>query len=125
MPSYDRVHFNPPAPLALVTVRNTETSATCSDVPMLIDSGGDVTLLPKSIAEFIGVSPMPDKQYELAAFDGSLTIAPVVSAEMIFLGKSFRGQFLLHDQEIGILGRNILNLVPILLDGPNLSWDSK
>ncbi len=125
MPSYDSVHFNPPAPLALVTLRNTETDATCSDIPMLIDSGGDVTLLPRNAAEFIGLQSLPDKGYELAAFDGSLTVAPVVLAEMIFLGKSFRGQFLLLDQEIGILGRNILNVIPILLDGPNLNWDSR
>ena len=125
MPSYDSVHFTPPAPLALVTLRNSETGATCSDVPMLIDSGGDITLLPQKVAELVGLSPLPDKGYELAAFDGSLTIAPVVHAEMIFIGKSFRGQFLLLEQEIGILGRNILNLFPILLDGPNLSWESK
>lgn len=125
MPTYDSVRFNPPAPLALVTLRNTETGTTCSDVPMLVNSGGDVTLLPKNIAEMVGLSTLPDKGYELAAFDGSLTVAPVVRAEMIFLGKSFRGQFLLLEQEIGILGRNILNSVPILLDGPNLRWDSK
>lgn len=61
MPSYDSVHFNPPAPLALVTLRNTETDATCSDIPMLIDSGGDVTLLPRNAAEFIGLQSLPDK----------------------------------------------------------------
>ena len=125
MPSYDFVHFTPPAPLAFVTVRNSETGAARSDVPMLIDSGGDITLLPQKVAEFVGLFPVPDKGYELAAFDGSLTIAPVVHAEMIFIGKSFRGQFLLLEQEIGILGRNILNLFPILLDGPNLRWESK
>ncbi|MGH9802656.1 MAG: hypothetical protein ACRD82_20000 [Blastocatellia bacterium] len=125
MPTYDSIRFNPPAPLALVTLRNTETGASCSDIPMLIDSGGDVTLLPQSIAELIGLPTLPNKGYELAAFDGSLTVAPVVRAEMIFLGKSFRGQFLLLEQEFGILGRNIINLVPILLDGPNLSWDSQ
>lgn len=125
MPSYDSVRFNPPAPLALVTLRNTENGATRTDVPMLIDTGGDVTLLPKNIAELIGLPILPDKGYELAAFDGSLTLAPVVRAEMIFLGKSFRGQFLLMEQEIGILGRNIINSIPLLLDGPNLSWDIK
>ena len=125
MPSYDSILFNPPAPVARVTLRNTDTRASYSDVPMLIDSGSDVTLLPNSIAELIGLTALPDQGYELAAFDGALTVAPVVRAEMVFLGKSFRGQFLLLEQETGILGRNILNLVPILLDGPNLSWDSK
>jgi hypothetical protein len=56
-------------------------------------------------------------------FDGNLSTAPVVKAVLVFCGRTFRGQFLLIDQEHGILGRNILNAVPLVLDGPKLSWD--
>jgi len=41
---------------------------------------------------------------------------------MIFLNRTFRGRFLLIDQEWGVMGRDILNLVSLLLDGPNLTW---
>ena len=34
----------------------------------------------------------------------------------------FRGQFLVTDASHGILGRNILNLLVLRLDGPGLSW---
>ena len=47
MPAYDTRLFHPPAPLARVTLRNPETGKTVSDVPMLVDSGADVTLLPQ------------------------------------------------------------------------------
>lgn len=41
---------------------------------------------------------------------------------MRFLNKTFRGRFLLIDQDWGVLGRDILNLISLLLDGPNLNW---
>ncbi len=33
MPAYDSIRFDPPAPLAYVTLRNPETGAALSDVP--------------------------------------------------------------------------------------------
>ncbi len=47
----------------------------------------------------------------------------MVQLELVFLRKRFKGQFLLIDQPIGILGRNVLNAVALLLDGPNAQWD--
>lgn len=41
---------------------------------------------------------------------------------MIFLGKRFTGKYCVVDDEIGILGRDILNQVSILFDGLNLTW---
>jgi hypothetical protein len=46
MPKYNTEHFDPPAPVAYVTLRNPATGALLSDVPMLIDTGADTTLLP-------------------------------------------------------------------------------
>jgi len=62
-------------------------------------------------------------EYELEAFDGAKSRAPVVQLEVRFLGKSFRGQFLVIDGQHGVLGRNILNNVSLLFDGPSLRWD--
>jgi hypothetical protein len=47
----------------------------------------------------------------------------MVQLEMVFLGRKFKGQFLLIDQPTGILGRNILNTIPILFNGPAGKWD--
>ena len=123
MPAYDGTQFEPPAPLARVILRNPVTGATRSDVPMLLDSGADVSLVPQSVAGLLGAAAIPDRRYELIGFDGSTSFAPVVRLELVFSRRMFRGQFLLVDQEWGILGRKVLNEVPLLFDGPHLTWD--
>lgn len=109
MPAYDSTSFRPPAPVALVTVRSPATGREVSNVSMLLDSGADVSLLPREpIANLIDL-PHTLPEYELEAFDGTTSRAPMVQLEVIFLGKSFRGQFLVIDGKHGVLGRNILN----------------
>ena len=90
MPAYDATRFDPPAPLAQVTLRHPGNGATRLDVPMLLDSGADVTLIPKTVIELLGATIVPGRQM---------------------------------DRAWGILGRNVLNAIPILLDGPHLEWD--
>ena len=122
MPAYDGTWFAPPAPLARVTLRNPQTGVARSDVPMLLDSGADVTLVPEEAATLLEVAVVSDQSYELIGFDGATTSAPAVQLELIFCRRTFRGQFLLTNQEWGILGRNVLNAVPLLFDGPRLTW---
>jgi hypothetical protein len=43
--------------------------------------------------------------------------------ELAFLGKRFKGQFLVVDQPMGILGRNILKAIRVLFDGPRGYWN--
>jgi hypothetical protein len=35
----------------------------------------------------------------------------------------FKGQFIVLDQDDGVLGRNILNHFIVTLDGPSLEWE--
>jgi Aspartyl protease len=123
MPAYDSTRFSPPAPLALVGLRDPESGAVQSDVPMLLDTGADVSLLPQPAVAALGVTIATGRQYELVGFDGSMSRAPIVRVELILLGRTFRGQFLLIEQNWGILGRNVLNALPLLLDGPRLTWE--
>lgn len=123
MPVYDATWFTPPAPVARVMLRNPDTGATWADVPLLIDSGADVTLLPQAVVRQLGVNVDPSRRYELAGFDGTVSEAPVVQLELSFCRRTFRGQFLLIDQVCGVLGRNVINAVPLLLDGPRQAWD--
>ena len=118
MQAYDAARFDPPAPLALVTVKSVDIEI--HDVPMLMNTGADVSLLPRSYVESLA---LPDaKLYELEAFDGTKSTAPAITAELQFLGKTFRGQFLLVDSRHGVLGRNVLNNLSLLLDGPSRKW---
>jgi len=123
MPAYDTTRFDPPAPFAEVTLRYPDNGATRSDVPMLLDSGADVTFVPSTVVDLLGATIVPGTQYELIGFDGSASSAQAVRLELLFCGRTFRGQFLLIDQAWGILGRNVLNAVPILLDAPHLEWN--
>lgn len=119
MQAYDAERFDPPAPLALVTVTS-QHHGIIHNVPMLLDTGADVSLLPRS--HFV-TPPSPDaRQYELEAFNGTRSTAPAITAELQFLGKSFRGQFLLVDGWHGVLGRNVLNNLSIRFDGPSQKW---
>jgi hypothetical protein len=123
MPDYDATQFDPPAPLARVTLRHPDTGAIWDDVLMLLDSGADITLVPQAAVRQLGVAADPDRQYELMAFDGAPRLAKVVRLELVFCRRTFRGQFLLIDQAWGVIGRNVLNAVPLLLDGPRLTWE--
>jgi hypothetical protein len=122
MPSYDASHFDPPAPVARVTLRNPHSGATTSDVQLLLDTGADVTLLPRVAVERLGVQPLAGQRYELMSFDGSRSFAPVVMLDVLFLRRAFRGRYLLIEEERGILGRDVLNHVAMLLDGPRQQW---
>jgi len=122
MPAYDSALFDPPATVTEVTLRNPKTGSALSGVLMLLDSGADVTLLPRASTDQLNIDVIPDESYELVGFDGQTSFAPVVRLELTFLGRTFRGRFLLTGQQQGILGRDILNFVSLLLDGPHLVW---
>lgn len=122
MPTYDATLFDPPAPLAQVVLRSPADSGQLALVSMLLDTGADVTLIPTTAANQLNVVVETQAQYELMGFAGARTMAAAVQLEMIFLNKIFRGRFLLIDQAWGIIGRDILNLVSLSLDGPNQLW---
>src|SRR4051812_1703790 len=120
MQAYDADRFDPPAPVALVTVTSQKTGVVIRDVPMLLDTGAVVSLLPRS---HVAQMASPDaEQYELEGFDGTRSTAPSITAELQLLGKMFRGQFLLIEASHGVLGRNILNNLSLLYDGPSRKW---
>jgi len=54
MPDYDATQFDPPAPLARVTLRHPDTGAIWDDVLMLLDSGADITPRPTSRCPSVG-----------------------------------------------------------------------
>ena len=122
MPSYDASDFDPTAPVARVVLPSPQSGATVSDVSLLLDTGADVTLLPRTVVERLGVPLLPDQRYELMSFDGSKSFAPVVMLDLLFLRRAFRGRYLLIEAERSILGRDILNHVTLLLDGPRQQW---
>ena len=122
--AYDAEHHDPPAPVAWVTLQSPDGMKSQADVALLMDTGADVTLLPRWAIDALGLSlEEEESHYELAGFDGSTSIAVAIRLSLIWLGKTFRGQFLVIDQPQGILGRNILNIVSLRLDGARREWE--
>jgi hypothetical protein len=125
MLAYDTTLFDPPAPLARVTIRHPLSGAIVSDVPMLLDTGADVTLLPQAFVEQLGIISDSNEGYELKGFDGNVSVARVVEVDLLFLRRAFKGRFLLIDQDWGLIGRDVLNHVSLLFDGLRLDWSEQ
>ena len=125
MPAYDSNLFDPPAPVALVSIRDPRGGNTVRDVPMLIDSGSDVTLVPRISIDELDLELDPNSRYELEGFDGMRTMAQAVQLDLVFARRTFKGKYVIGSLEMGILGRDVLNHLPILLDGPQLNWQAQ
>lgn len=125
MPEYDAENFDPPAPVAFVTLRNPVTGVMLPDVPMLIDTGADATLLPISAVQKIGVKMETNSGFEVETFDGETKQLQFAKLELFFLNKKFAGEYLLIDRTIGILGRNVLNNLRLVFDGLREKWDEQ
>jgi len=123
MPTYNHDDFDPPAPVALVDLRDQATGKTVAHIPMLMDTGADVTLVPQAALDHLQLAPTGETAYELAGFGGETRLLSAVQLDLIFCRKTFRGQFLPIDLPWGILGRNVLNAVPLRLNGPKLLWE--
>jgi hypothetical protein len=124
MPAYDENCYDPPAPVANAGLRHPDREEGIADLPMLIDSGADATLLPRTAVASLGIVGTGER-YQLVAFDGTISESEAVRADLIVMGKRFRGRFLLIDAEVGVIGRDVLNHVRLLLDGPALSWEER
>jgi len=122
MPPYDAEHYHPPAPLAAVTLTTQDRKTSLSGVVMQIDSGADASLVPESAVARLGLEVEQQRDYELVAFDGSKKVARSVQCRLVFLGRGFRGTFLVLDDARGVLGRDVLNHIALVLDGPHLTW---
>ena len=115
----------PPAPTAQVTFARVAAGpdATRIQAQMLIDTGADISLIPRAVVDAINATPT-GRTMEVRSFDGHTSARPVVAA-LMHLGKyKMTVEFLVHDEgeTTGIIGRNILNLLYVVLDGPTGVW---
>ncbi len=91
---------------------------------MLLDTGADVSLMPRSLLGALGINEDDSTQrFEMSGFDANKSTSPVVIVQMRFLNKDSTGRFLLSDAEYGIIGRNILNNLRLVFDGPRQMWE--
>ncbi|MCC6329173.1 MAG: hypothetical protein IT174_11695 [Acidobacteria bacterium] len=113
--------YSPPAPTINIKIRNPVTLESIA-VPMLLDTGSDLTLVPRFFCDKIGVKASETEFLELESFDRETSIAYYIRLDLTFLNKQFRGNFLVYDHSEGIIGRDILNEFSLVFDGPRLTW---
>ncbi len=121
MPPYESEGFDPPAPLARAAVVGAEERIV--DVRMLVDTGADVSVIPRSVAAELGAA-VRHSGIRLQTYDGNQSEAEVADVGVEVGTYRFRGTFVVSDTQYGILGRNILNLLLLTLDGPRLFWSA-
>src|SRR5580765_3929033 len=104
MVPYNTTWFDPPAPVAYVTLRDPQLDTIVTDVPLLLDTGADVSLVPHYAVQQLGTVLLSDSQHTLVGFDGSVSVSPSAQLELAFLKRTFRGRYLVIEQSWGILG---------------------
>lgn len=122
MPVYEAGDFSPPAPVVRSLVRG-PSGHIIDDVPLLLDTGADVSILPLHVAKAVEAVAVPS---DVPILFFNLQAAALLQAELQieFLRYRFRGTFLLGDSPYGVVGRNILNLLMLTLDGPRQVWSA-
>ena len=111
--AYD-VAYDPPAPVVPVRIADPGGEMAVL-VPGLIDTGADCTLIPAAIARGLRLPPVG--QLEVTGVgDGAATV-PVCAARVAVGGIQVVARLAVYEDDVS-LGRDILNRVTAVLDGP-------
>lgn len=79
MTGYDATQFVPATPVARTTLRNPTTGQLWTNVIMLLDSGSDVTLIPRISVDALNLPLVEGKGYELVGYDGHTGSSAIVN----------------------------------------------
>ena len=109
---------NPPTPSVLLNLRHPIATRLTSDVPALVDSGADQTVLPMQIVRTLGLNQLDETLVK--GFDGSIQVLATYPLSLCIRDmKPILVEVLASDRvEYAILGRDVLNRYRIIFDGP-------
>lgn len=118
MAGYDSREFDPPAPVADVTVSN-PVSQLAESGQGKIDTGADITIIPD--AWVAKTRLIPAGIVEVASFDGRLAERPAYYVNILIDGFRFELVRVLSTNRTNtLLGRDVLNQLKLTLDAKNL-----
>lgn len=123
MPRYEAAGFQPPAPVIRARVQG-PSDEVATEVPLLIDTGADVSVIPLAATRSAGAIVRP-ATVAIQFYTGEEIALQETEVTVSFLRYRFRGCFLVAESDYGIAGRNILNLLALVLDGPQQTWSVK
>lgn len=111
--------ISPPAPFIQMVFRHPTTHQSSNPIPAQIDSGADRTVIPKSVVENLNLVSV--RQIMVAGFGGALhALDEYILVIHIHDLTPFLVPVIAHtDEAFVLLGRDVLNRLRIVLDGPN------
>lgn len=118
--SYDHTQYDPPAPILPVIASRPLGNATTPrrELRALGDTGADLSCIPIDVVSELDLAPVGE--IEVSGYDGRTQVKPVFAVSLAVAGlppRIFR-VIPLDGAEETILGRDVLNLLRIQLDGP-------
>ena len=115
--NYNR-QVEPPAPFVHVKLKQPITGDSAVDVPAQLDTAADVTVLPRSVVDDLGLVQLGDALAE--GYGGQVVSNPTFLVEItIRLLPPEMSVVLASESEPHVLlGRDVLNRHRIILDGP-------
>ena len=117
--SYNR-QITPSAPFVHITVERPDKGAAVADVPSQLDTAADITVVPASVVETLGLVQLGE--VEIMGFGGHITTVPtfLVSLAIRQFEPIIVKVLVNPDEPCVLLGRDVLNQYRVLLDGPRL-----
>ena len=86
-----------------------------------LDTGADLSFIPMGAASVVRAEIKLGSSVT-TMFSGDRATYDEATVRLDFLHIRFRGQFLVSQTDYGIIGRNILNYIRVVLDGPAQEW---
>jgi predicted aspartyl protease len=114
--------FNPPAPAVSVQVSSSEDIAHSPTLLALVDTGSDTTLIPETLADQLRLAPAGE--VDVQAYEG--TPKTVTFYDVILRVSNLRLvglSVVTFSADYVLLGRDVLNHLCLLLDGPALALE--
>jgi hypothetical protein len=120
--TYNR-QIEPPAPFVYVSVRCPETGKVVDDLPAQIETAADRTVIPGNLVD--GLELVPLDELPVAGLGGQVFVAPTYRVEVVVRALSPQMvEVIAHAEEpYALLGRDVLNQLRVLLDGPGLALE--
>lgn len=110
--------YQPPFPSTIVVIRNDEAGLSTQSVPALLDSGADATMVPIDLLQHIVAPPVVNTR--IRSHWGEWRAVQLFMVDIEVGSLRLPNNFVVGDDEGDevILGRNVLNKLCLILDGP-------
>ena len=121
MNPYDNRH-QPPAPVLSVTVTSVVNRRRRRSLPALLDTGSDITAIPHALVDILQLYPVG--QIELEGVDATLQTIPAYAVHLSISELSIpRLEVIETGLDFVVVGRDVLNRLYLLLNGPEQAFD--